>query len=181
MLWLELFSLQAAFHGAWCEADAVVFTNCNIPLSAVSLWAAPLWSCCGHNGCPLLAWRGATASSLLEREVFREHSHGGVEGRWRRGWRDCVWGGVFSIIGHRPVAAGPGTTLNAPPGIFEVLQVTRVPVQRVWVSLLLVHWAVRGQRVGTGKTWLQWLHAGGGGRTPSTWSTSTTLLADKEG
>lgn len=180
-LWQELLSLQAAFLGAWCEADAAVFTNRNVPLSAVPLRAAPLGACCSHNGRPLLAWRGVTASSLLEREVLREQSHRGVGGRGRWGWRGCVWRGVFAIIGRRPVTAGPGAKLDAPPGVFEVLQVTRIPVQTLYESLLLVHRAVRGQGVGAGRTRLQLLHAGGGRGTPSSWSTSTALLADEEG
>lgn len=36
-LWEELLSLQAAFLGAWCEADTVVFADGNVPLSTVPL------------------------------------------------------------------------------------------------------------------------------------------------
>lgn len=166
-LWQELLSLQAAFLGAGREADAVVFADRDVPLSAVPLRAAPLGTRRRHDGRPPLAWGSVTASSLVEGEVLGEHRHGRVGGRGWWGRRDCVWGGVFSIVWSRPVTAGPGANLYAPPGVSEILQVTRIPVQTLCVSLLLVHGAVGGHGVGAGRTRLQWLHAGGSRGAPS--------------
>lgn len=145
--WEDLLSLQASFLGAWREAYTAVFADGYVPLTAVPLRAAPLRSCSSHNGSPWLPWRSVAASSPLERKVLRKHGHGGVGGRRRRRWKARIWRRVFPIVGCRPVAAGPGAKFNAPPGILEVLQVTRVPVQALHMGLLLVHWAVRGQRV----------------------------------
>lgn len=110
--------------------------------------------------------------------MLRKHRHGRVGGgRWGRR-RGCVWGRIFSIVGSRPVAAGPGAAFNAPLGVSQVLQVTRIPVQTLDVSLLVVHWAVRRQGVGAGRTRL---HTGGGRGTSSSRATASALLTDEEG